>query len=130
NGFVAATDGNLSVRLDETHLLVTPTCISKGRMRTSDMVIVDMDGRRLAGKRRVSSEIGMHLLIYRLRPDVQGIVHAHPPTATRVCRFRLRSEPAAGVRGRRRTRLDPSGPLRHSGHARADRCPRAPDSAP
>jgi L-fuculose-phosphate aldolase len=82
NGFVAATDGNLSVRLDEERLLVTPTCISKGRMRTSDMVIVDMDGRRLAGKRRVSSEIGMHLLIYRLRPDVQGIVHAHPPTAT------------------------------------------------
>jgi len=79
NGFVAATDGNLSVRLDETHLLVTPTCISKGRMRASDMVIVDMDGRRLAGKRRVSSEIGMHLVIYRLRPDVHGIVHAHPP---------------------------------------------------
>ena len=82
NGFVAATDGNLSVRLDETRLLVTPTCISKGRMRTSDMVIVDMEGRRLAGKRRVSSEIGMHLVIYRLRPDVHGIVHAHPPTAT------------------------------------------------
>jgi L-fuculose-phosphate aldolase len=82
NGFVAATDGNLSVRLDSTRLLVTPTCISKGRMRASDMVIVNMDGKRLAGKRRVSSEIGMHLLIYRLRPDVQGIVHAHPPTAT------------------------------------------------
>ena len=82
NGFVAATDGNLSVRLDEKHLLVTPTCISKGRMRASDMVIVDMDGKRLAGKRRVSTEIGMHLLIYRLRPDVHGIVHAHPPTAT------------------------------------------------
>ena len=51
-------------------------------MRPSDMVIVDMDGKRIAGKRRVSSEIGMHLLIYRLRPDVQRIVHAHPPTAT------------------------------------------------
>src|SRR3984957_20715412 len=82
NGFVAATDGNLSVRLDEERLLVTPTCISKGRMRTSDMVIVNMDGKRIAGKRRVSSEIGMHLLIYRLRPDVHGVVHAHPPTAT------------------------------------------------
>jgi len=82
NRFVAATDGNLSVRLDETRLLATPTCISKGRMGASDMVIVDMDGKRLAGKRRVSSEIGMHLLIYRLRPDVRGIVHAHPPTAT------------------------------------------------
>ena len=82
NGFVAATDGNLSVRLDEERLLVTPTCISKGRMRASDLVVVDMDGKRLAGKRRVSSEIGMHLLIYRMRADVQGIVHAHPPTAT------------------------------------------------
>jgi L-fuculose-phosphate aldolase len=82
SGFVAATDGNLSVRLDAKHLLVTPTCISKGRMRTSDMVIVDMEGKRVSGKRRVSSEIGMHLLIYRMRPDVQGIVHAHPPTAT------------------------------------------------
>ena len=82
SGFVAATDGNLSVRLDEERLLVTPTCISKGRMRASDMVIVDMEGKRLAGTRRVSSEIGMHLLIYHLRPDVQGIVHAHPPTAT------------------------------------------------
>ncbi len=82
NQLVAATDGNLSVRLDETHLLVTPTCTSKGRMRAADLVIVDMDGKRIAGKRSVSSEIGMHLLIYRLRPDVRGIVHAHPPTAT------------------------------------------------
>jgi len=82
NGFVAATDGNLSVRLDDLRLLVTPTCMSKGMMRPADIVIVDMEGNRLAGKRRVSSEIGMHLMIYRLRPDVHGIVHAHPPTAT------------------------------------------------
>jgi len=82
NGYVAATDGNLSVRLDENRLLVTPTYMSKGRMKPSDLVIVDNDGNRIEGKRNVSSEIGMHLLIYRLRPDVQGIVHAHPPTAT------------------------------------------------
>jgi L-fuculose-phosphate aldolase len=82
NRFVAATDGNLSVRLDDSRLLITPTSISKGRMRASDMVIVDMDGKRLAGHRSVSTELGMHLLIYRLRPDVNGIVHAHPPTAT------------------------------------------------
>ena len=81
-GFVAATDGNLSVRLDENRILATPTCMSKGSMRPVDLVIVDSDGRLLSGKRRVSSEIAMHLLIYRLRPDVQGIVHAHPPTAT------------------------------------------------
>src|SRR5208282_3706998 len=82
SGFVAATDGNLSVRLDERRLLVTPTCISKGRMRASDIVMEDKNGKRLAGRRRDTSEIGMHLLIYRLRPDVRGIVHAHPPTAT------------------------------------------------
>ena len=51
-------------------------------MRASDLVIVDMEERRIAGRRDVSSEIGMHLLIYRLRPDVRGVVHAHPPTAT------------------------------------------------
>jgi L-fuculose-phosphate aldolase len=81
-GFVAATDGNLSVRLDDRRILVTPTAMSKGMMRPSDLVIVDLEGRRLSGRRNVSSEIGMHLLIYRLRPDVRGIVHAHPVTAT------------------------------------------------
>ena len=81
-GFVAATDGNLSVRLDDRRILATPTCMSKGEMRPSDMVIVDLEGRLLSGRRKVSSEIGMHLLIYRLRPDIKGIVHAHPPTAT------------------------------------------------
>ena len=81
-GFVAATDGNLSVRLSENRILATPTCMSKGEMRTKDLVVVDLEGRLVSGKRKVSSEIGMHLLIYRLRPDVKGIVHAHPPTAT------------------------------------------------
>src|SRR5246500_3724148 len=81
-GFVAATDGNLSVRLRENHILSTPTCMSKGEMRPSDLVVVDMEGRLVSGKRKVSSEIGMHLLIYRLRTDIRGIVHAHPPTAT------------------------------------------------
>jgi L-fuculose-phosphate aldolase len=80
--YVAATDGNLSVRLDENRILATPTAMSKGAMRAADMVIVDVNGRKLSGKRNVSSEIGMHLLIYKLRPDVKGIVHAHPPTAT------------------------------------------------
>src|SRR5258707_7688650 len=81
-GYVAAMDGNLSVRLDENRILATPTAMCKSMMRPSDMVIVDMEGRRLSGRRAVSSEIAMHLLIYRLRPDIRGIVHAHPPTAT------------------------------------------------
>jgi len=51
-------------------------------MRPGDLVIVDLEGRQLSGRRNVTSEIGMHLLIYRMRPDVAAIVHAHPPTAT------------------------------------------------
>jgi len=81
-GFVAATDGNLSVRLDVDRVLVTPTCASKGRLKPADMVVVDMNGTPLSGRRAVTSELGMHLLIYRMRPDVKAIVHAHPPTAT------------------------------------------------
>ena len=81
-GYVAGMDGNLSVRLDDKRILATPTAMSKGSMRESDLVIVDYDGRVVRGNRHVSSEIAMHLLIYRLRPDVHGIVHAHPPTAT------------------------------------------------
>jgi L-fuculose-phosphate aldolase len=81
-GYVAATDGNLSVRLDPQRIMITPTCMSKSLLRPAHMVIVDLNGRRISGNRNVSSEIAMHLLIYRLRPDVHGIVHAHPPTAT------------------------------------------------
>jgi L-fuculose-phosphate aldolase len=81
-GFVAAMDGNLSVRLDSKRLLVTPTGLSKGAMRPADLVVVDREGNQVAGRRNVTSEIGMHLLIYRMRPDVRAIVHAHPPTAT------------------------------------------------
>jgi L-fuculose-phosphate aldolase len=81
-GYVAAMDGNLSVRLDEHRILATPTAMSKSSLRPMDLVTVDIDGRRVSGRRPVSSEIAMHLLIYRLRPDIRGIVHAHPPTAT------------------------------------------------
>jgi len=81
-GYIAACDGNLSIRLNKNQVLVTPTGMSKGGMKSSDLVIVDMSGRKLKGRRDVTSEIGMHLLIYRMRPDVNGIVHAHPRTAT------------------------------------------------
>jgi L-fuculose-phosphate aldolase len=80
--YIAATDGNLSVRLDFDTILCSPTMMCKGMMECEDLVVVDMAGRRVIGRRNVSSEIAMHLLIYRLRPDVHGIVHAHPPTAT------------------------------------------------
>ena len=80
--YVAATDGNISVRLDRDRVLVTPTGMCKGMMAAGDLVTVDMRGRKLGGRRSVSSEVGMHLQIYSLRPDVKAVVHAHPPTAT------------------------------------------------
>ncbi len=80
--YIAATDGNLSVRLDSDTILCSPTMMCKGMMECEDLVVVNMAGRRVIGRRNVSSEIAMHLLIYKLRPDVHGIVHAHPPTAT------------------------------------------------
>lgn len=81
-GYIAACDGNISARLDAERVLVTPTAMSKGAMQCADLVIVDMKGRKLKGRREVTSEIGMHLLIYRRRPDVRAVVHAHPKTAT------------------------------------------------
>jgi L-fuculose-phosphate aldolase len=80
-GFVAANDGNISARLDADRILTTPTGVSKGFMTPESMVIVDPEGRPIsAGK--PSSEIPMHLFIYRERPGTQAVVHAHPLYAT------------------------------------------------
>jgi L-fuculose-phosphate aldolase len=81
-GFVAATDGNISARVNGGMILATPTCISKGMMEPDDLVLVDLNGHKIEGRREVSSEIQMHALIYRMRPEIRGVVHAHPPTAT------------------------------------------------
>lgn len=81
-GFIAAIDGNISVRLNDFTVLATPTCMSKGMLTEEDLVTVDLRGKKLSGFREVSSEIAMHLMIYRVRPDVSAVVHAHPPTAT------------------------------------------------
>jgi L-fuculose-phosphate aldolase len=81
-GFVAATDGNLSVRMDQDRVMITPTAVSKGMMHMDEMVIVDLEGEQLSGSSRPSSEINMHLTIYRMRPEIGAVVHAHPCTAT------------------------------------------------
>lgn len=81
-GFVASNDGNISVRLDANRLITTPKSVSKGFMTPDMMVVVDMSGKKLAGDRDPSSELPMHLEVYRNRPDVNAVVHAHPPTAT------------------------------------------------
>ena len=81
-GFIVACEGNLSIRLDDDRVLTTPTCMNKGMLEPHDLVITNLHGQQLTGTRKVSSELAMHLLFYRMRPDVQAICHAHPPTAT------------------------------------------------
>jgi L-fuculose-phosphate aldolase len=81
-GFMPGASGNLSVRLDDRRLLVTPTGVSKFLLSSADMVIVDLQGRQLDGYRKVTSEISMHLEVYRHRDDVTAVVHSHPPIAT------------------------------------------------
>ena len=80
--YVASTDGNISVRLDPHRVLTSPTAVSKGMMAPDDLVITDLQGCKLAGRRNPSSELAMHLLVYRRRPDVNAVCHAHPPVAT------------------------------------------------
>jgi L-fuculose-phosphate aldolase len=81
-GYMPGTAGNLSVRLDASRLLVTPTGVSKFMLRPADMVIVDLGGKQLNGYRKMTSEVSMHLAIYRHRADVTAVVHSHPPIAT------------------------------------------------
>src|SRR3954454_20375251 len=81
-GWVAANDGNITVRLDSGHILSTPTGVSKGMMREDDLIVCDMQGNKVEGRRERTSEILMHLTIYSIREDVQSVVHAHPPCAT------------------------------------------------
>ncbi|QGP93247.1 Methylthioribulose-1-phosphate dehydratase [Neomoorella glycerini] len=82
HGFVASNDGNISIRLNEKEVLATPTGVSKGFMTPEMLVKVNMQGEQLSGQLKPSSELKMHLEIYRQRPDVRAVVHAHPPTAT------------------------------------------------
>jgi L-fuculose-phosphate aldolase len=81
-GWVAANDGNFSVRLEDNTILCTPTMISKGMMTPDDLIIVNMDGHKVSGRGERTSEIAMHLMIYSMRPDIGGVVHVHPPVAT------------------------------------------------
>ena len=82
HGFVAANDGNISVKLNDNEFYCTPTGVSKGSL-TPDMIIkIDAEGNKLEGTLNPSSEIKMHLRVFRERPDVNAVVHAHPPVAT------------------------------------------------
>ncbi|MGB2868487.1 MAG: class II aldolase/adducin family protein [Bacteroidota bacterium] len=87
--FVAATDGNVSARLDNGHILVTPSATNKGQVRESDLLEIAPDGTPITLSGKASTEIDMHLLIYRRRPDVAAVVHAHPTYATGFAAARI-----------------------------------------
>lgn len=81
-GMVASNDGNISARLNENEILITPTGVCKGDMTPDQLLKVDMNGNVLSGFMKPTSEMKMHLAVYRNRSDVRGVVHAHPPKAT------------------------------------------------
>jgi len=81
-GFVAANDGNISVRIGDDVILATPTGRSKGFIREDELVKMSLSGEKLEGQLAPSSEIRMHFGIYRTRPDVMAVDHAHPPICT------------------------------------------------
>ncbi len=77
-GWIAASDGNVSVRLPRGRILATPTKLHKGFITERDLVVIDMEGRQISGKYAPSSEIRMHLYTYEKRPEIMSVVHAHP----------------------------------------------------
>lgn len=81
-GFVAANDGNISVKTGPNTIWVTPTGVSKGFMKPDMLVKMDINGKIIAGKSKPSSEIKMHLRVYKENPEVNAVVHAHPPVST------------------------------------------------
>ena len=81
-GFAAANDGNITVRLSENEFLCTPTMVSKGFLKPEDICKVDIEGKQLAGTKKRTSEVLLHLSIYKQRPDIRACVHCHPPHAT------------------------------------------------
>src|SRR6476646_5558587 len=78
-GFAAANDGNISIRLNDKEVLCTPTLVSKGYLKPDDLCVVDYDGKQLRCKKRRTSEILIHLSVYKQRKDIGAVVHCHPP---------------------------------------------------
>jgi len=81
-GFVEANGGNISCRLDQNRVLASPTFISKGQMTPDDLVVVDLDGNQISGFRKKTSELLVHLTVYKHKPEAQAVVHTHPPSTT------------------------------------------------
>jgi L-fuculose-phosphate aldolase len=81
-GFCAGNEGNHSYRIGPNRVLCTPTGISKGNLKPEDICVTDMEGKQIGGTRKRTSEVLLHLAIYKARPDIKAVVHSHPPHAT------------------------------------------------
>lgn len=93
--YLAAADGNISYRLDEKRILITPSGVSKASLSPEEMALVTIDGEILEGK--PSSELKMHLAVYRSSEKAKAVIHAHPPVsvAWTVAEPDLKELPAA-----------------------------------
>lgn len=80
--YMAATDGNMSLRLAEGRFLMTPGGRSKALLRPEDLLELDGQGKLISQEGKVSAEVGLHLAVYQARPEAGAVVHAHPPLAT------------------------------------------------
>ncbi len=81
-GLVTATDGNISARIGENEILITPSGKNKGMVEVQDLVVIDLQGKKISGIMQPSGEYRIHTMIYQQRPDINAVVHAHPPYAT------------------------------------------------
>jgi L-fuculose-phosphate aldolase len=80
--FIVATEGNYSFKIDDWRIIATPSGLCKGKLSPEDLVVINNNGFRLSGRHKVSTEIAMHLEVYRQRPEVRAVIHAHPPGCT------------------------------------------------
>jgi L-fuculose-phosphate aldolase len=78
-GFIAASDGNVSIRINENRILFTPSGVCKGFIEPEDLIVTDLQGRIVSGKGKPTTEINMHIAAYQQRNDITAVVHGHPP---------------------------------------------------
>jgi L-fuculose-phosphate aldolase len=83
-GFVSAYDGNVSARVNDNHILITPSGKSKGEVEPKDFLMIDLEGNLIEGEGKFSTEAKIHLLAYKHRPEINGVIHAHPIYATTI----------------------------------------------
>ena len=114
--FVASNDGNISYKVSDTTLWCTPTGVSKGFMTDEMLVLMDLDGNVLRGSWKPSSEMKMHLRVYKENPDVKAVVHAHPPVSTSFAIAGIPLNRAILTEAVMGIGVDPGGSICHARH--------------